>query len=144
MFGPLIRLGLGRCAVGKNSCSPVGLRATLFVMGPHADHFYHMFSFKHLIHKSMLYVNTTGVSPIQVTDQLLIWRWLLKRIFSENVQQFLGLWTQVGSRKFFGIFPCLPGKNKTPRHHSTSSKHSSMGVSSPSMIDSLMPGMLSR
>ena len=60
-------------------------------MGPQPDHFDEAVLFQHLIDEAMLEVDPAGIGACQITDQFLVGRWVLKRIFLKDIQQFLDL-----------------------------------------------------
>jgi len=60
-------------------------------MGPHSDHLYCSDLLQDLVDKTVLNIDSPGVGPGKVADELLIgWRGLV-RILGQNSKKFLGL-----------------------------------------------------
>jgi hypothetical protein len=115
-----------------------------FVMGPHADDFHRPDVIQYLVNQTMLDIDSPRAGAGQVTHQFLErWRRLIG-IFSEKVEQALGLGLETGARDLFGVALRLPGEYQPPGHHFNSSAHWSTGVLSPLRIDALIPGILLR
>jgi hypothetical protein len=88
-----------------------------------------MVFFDNLIDKPVLYVNTAGVGPRKITDELLQWRCFLKWIRSDNVQQRFCLGPKTGCGYTLCIFLRLLGEyNSPPAHQPGSSSQSSTGI----------------
>ena len=68
----------------------------------------------------------------------------LKRVAPQDVEKFLGLFSEARSRKVFCVLFRRMGKDEPPTHQSNSPSKVEMGAASPSWIDSRIPGMLSR
>jgi len=59
-------------------------------MAPQAQDFYDLFCFQNLIDEAMLDVDTSGIGPGQIANQLLVGWGILVGVLAENFQQFLG------------------------------------------------------
>src|SRR5690554_2336120 len=116
----------------------------LLVVAPEPEDLHHSLVLEHLVDQAMLDIDTARIGPGEVTDKLLERGWLAVGVFSQEVQQFLGLRLEAAGSQFPGVFLCLPGEDQPPCHQSSSSSHSSTGVSMPSRIDSRIPGTESR
>ncbi len=113
-------------------------------MGPHSNNLDNSLFIEHLVHKAVFDVDAPGAGPGQIARQLFERRGISPRVLPENFDQLFRLGLKTGIPESFRIFPSLPGKDDPPTHQPGSSEHSSTGVSSPSRMDSLIPGMDSR
>lgn len=113
-------------------------------MGPHADDFHGFYVIQYLVNQTMLDIYPSRACAGEITQKFLIWRGSLVGVFPENPNQMRCLRFQTGTCYFLGILLCLFGEYDFPGHQSTSSSHASTGVSSPSRIDSRMPGIDAR
>jgi hypothetical protein len=64
----------------------------------------------------MLNVDSSGVGTSQITNQLLVRRWILKGVLCDNLQKPLSFGFQMGGRQFLGVLLGLLGKNQRPVH----------------------------
>ena len=78
-----------------------------FVVGPHADDLDHSGVIKNLIHDTMLDVDSSGVRPGQVADQLFVTRRRLIGVRRQDVKKALGLGLQPRGREL-GWRPSSP------------------------------------
>lgn len=63
----------------------------LLVVRPQAQYFHYFLLLDDLIHQAMLDSDAAGIGPREVTDQFLVWRWVLIRIVADNFQERLGV-----------------------------------------------------
>src|SRR4051812_24524099 len=93
----------------------------------------------------MLDIDPAGTGAGQVADELFVPGTSAERILPEDLQKLLGPASQVGRGELFSVFLRLFREAQPPpAYQSISSAPSSTGVSIPSRIDSLMPGIESR
>ena len=117
----------------------------LFIMGPHAQHFYDAGRFENLVNQAVLNIDPAGVGALKIADELFKRRWGLERIGGQNFQNRFCLRSQAGLSDPLGVLPRLRRKNEPPRPHQPGSfLHFSTGVFRPRRIDSRIPGMESR
>ncbi len=88
----------------------------------------------------MLNVDSSRTGASEIAHEHFVRRGTLPWILSKNIEQSFGLGTQIGCREFLGVLLCLLGEYESPTHQSSSSEHCSMGVLSPAMIESVIPG----
>ncbi len=110
-------------------------------MSPQSQHFHDSLSLEHLIHKSVLDIDSSGVSTSEIADELLVGGRVLEGIIRQNIQKKLSLRFQSSARKLFGVLLRLLRENKAVFHQSSFSAHAETGAASPSRIDSLIPGI---
>ena len=116
------------------------------VMRPQADNLHGLFFFQYFIDKPMLDIDSPGIGPLKISNQLFI-RWGgLIGVFSYHVYQGFCLFIQLRRLQVRYIRCRLFGVNDGVHYHSTSfsGKHSSSGVCSPSMIFSRCCGIEDR
>jgi hypothetical protein len=58
----------------------------LLVMRPHPENFYGLLRDVNLINEPVLNIDTARIGSLQITDQLFVWRWILKWIFGNDFQ----------------------------------------------------------
>lgn len=114
----------------------------LFVMGPHSDHLYCSDFLQDLINKTVLDIDSAGISSRKVADKFLEGRWRLVWILSKNIKEFSSPLFQACGSNLSGILLRLLRINDSPLlYHPGFSLHFWTGVFMPLRIDSLMPGM---
>lgn len=69
---------------------------------------------------------------------------MLKGILSQDLQQRLGLWPQIRTRKLPGVLLRLPGVVELPAHQLSFFEVLLSGSCNPFRIDSRIPGIDSR
>ena len=113
-------------------------------MRPHPNDFYCFDVIKNLVDESMLNINSSGARTDEITDKFFKWGRSLEWIFLEEIEKVFRICFQTGRYDLFRIFSGLFCINEFPAHQSRSFSHSSTGVLSPSIMDSLIPGIESR
>ena len=63
-----------------------------FVVGPHTDDLDGVFGVINLIHQTVLDVDAAGIDSGQISDELFVWRGILKRVLRDEVEKTLRLW----------------------------------------------------
>ena len=87
-----------------------------FVVGPHPDDLDCALGTIDLINQTMLNVDAAGIRACQISDEFLIWRRTLKRIFRDHIKKPLCLRPKVCRSDFPGVLLRLPGVNDRPAH----------------------------
>ena len=67
--------------IGRND-----LFADLFIMRPHPDYLNGFDIVENLVNKAMLDIDSSGESSGKISHKLSVWRWVLIRVFSKDVQ----------------------------------------------------------
>lgn len=89
--------------IDKRGVLPL-LSGILFVMFPHANNFNGAFALYDLIYQSVLNIDSSGIHSPQITDQFLIGRRILKRVYPDNINQLFCFSCQSGLLKIRDIF----------------------------------------
>lgn len=114
-------------------------------MSPHAQYLHDARVSENLIDKPALDIDAAGKCATQISQKFFEGRRFLKRISGEQSEDSLGLRLKASLGEATGVFLCLLRKDDLPRGHQPGSfSHSSIGVASPSRIDSHIPGTESR
>lgn len=66
-----------------------------FVVSPHTDNLDRVLGVINLIHQAVLDVDTAGVGSGQISDELFVWRGILKWVLRDDVEKTLRLWFEV-------------------------------------------------
>lgn len=119
---------------------------SIAIMSPKSDDDDALFFLVNAIHQAMLQVDPPRVGPGKVSDEPLKRR--LHRVVLQCLQQSIDLGLERAFEDVLIILARLFCKNNAVAHlrsfFQSSSTHSSMGVFSPSLMESAMPGMLHR
>ena len=115
-----------------------------FIVRPHAQNLDGFLVLQHFVNKAVLNVDPTQKGTRQVAHQFFIGRRILKRVFLDDGQQFLGFGLQLTCSEFLRILLCMLGKNYLPTHQSSSLAQASTGSLIPSLRVSRMPRTDSR
>src|SRR4051794_3696407 len=110
-------------------------------MSPHTEDLHRVFRFEDLVDEPLLNVNPSRVGTREVTHELFEWRWFLERVCFENVEECFGFRAKSRGSEFLSVLLCLLCENDGPVHQPGSSSQLGRGVSMPSRIDSLIPGI---
>ena len=108
-------------------------------MRPHSDNFHRLDVVEDLINQAMLDVDSSRINTSEIAYELFVWRRVAVWVFSEQIQQAIGLRFKTGLRYFLRVFFRLLRENQSPTHQPGSSSHFSTGVFSPFLIDSRIP-----
>src|SRR5258706_5846141 len=111
-----------------------------FIVRPHSQHANCPLFGKDFIDQAMLDIDSARAGTREISDELLVWRWVLKRISSEKLENFLRLWLQACRSEVLCVFQRVPGKDKLPSHQSSSLALLPSGSALPSLMDSRIPG----
>jgi hypothetical protein len=110
-------------------------------MSPHPKHLDDPFVFDDLIHQTVLNIDTARVCAAQIPEQLLKRRRPSIGIVGENVEKLLRFWTETRRSEAPSVLLILFCEDELPGCHQPGSlTHRSIGVASPSAMDSRMPG----
>lgn len=112
-----------------------------FVVSPHTDDLNCVLGVMDLIHQAMLDVDATGIGARQISDELFVWRRLLKRILRDDIEKTLRLWPEVRRRKFPGVLLRLFGVNNRPIHQPGLVEDLPRGSAMPLRMESRIPGI---
>ena len=63
----------------------------LFVVSPHTDDFDYVLGVMDLIHQAMLDVDAAGIGSGQISNELFVWRRILKWVLRDDVEKTLRL-----------------------------------------------------
>ena len=113
-------------------------------MRPKPQNFYYVFFLQNLIHKTMLNIDTPRIRTREISNQFLIRRRILKRIFRDNVEQTFSLEPEIRGRYFFCVFLRLPGVNDNPTHQPGFLAALDSGSAMPLRMESRIPGIDTR
>ena len=113
----------------------------LIVMGPHPKHLDGTFVFDDLIDEAVLNIDPARICPAKISDKSLKRRRPPKGIIGEDAEKLLRLWPETRRSQTTGVLLRRLCEDDLPgRHQPGSFSHRSIGVASPSAMDSRMPG----
>ena len=110
-------------------------------MRPHPNDFDGALVLENLVNETVLYVYPPRIRTVQITDQLLERRRVLKRISFQYLEQPLDLRPKIGRSNFLGVFLRLLRKVELPTHQLRVFEDLLSGSFNPLRIESRMPGM---
>src|SRR5207253_7783953 len=87
-----------------------------FVVGPHPDDLDCALGTVDLINQTMLNVDAAGIRAREISDEFLVRRRTLRRIFRDDIKKPLCLRSKVCRSDFPGVLLRLPGVNDRPAH----------------------------
>lgn len=125
----------------KTSSGLAGYLFLLFVMCPHTKDLYCFAAGEYLINKTMLNVDSAGISSCQVAHEFFKRRRILERVLFDNIEEQFRFGSKPRCRKLLGIFLGLLCKDEPPTYHFNLVRHFLMGVLMPLRIDSRIPGI---
>lgn len=113
----------------------------LFVMSPQPQNLHHLLSLEHLIHQSVLNIDSSGIGTSKIADELLVRGRILEWIIDQNIQKQLRLRFQTSTCKLLRVLLRLFREDEEVFHQSSFLAHASTGVASPERMDSRIPGI---
>src|SRR5438552_9405407 len=116
------------------------IRSSL-VMGPHPDDLDCALGTIDLINQTMLNVDAAGIRAREISDEFLVRRRTLKRIFRDDVKKPLCLRSKVCRSDLPGVFLGLPGVNDRPAHQPGFFSAFLSGSAIPLRMESRIPGI---
>ena len=89
----------------------------------------------------MLNVDAAGIRAREISDEFLVWRRTLERIFRDYVKKPLRLRFKVCRSDLARVFLGLPGVNNRPAHQPGFFRAFLSGSALPLRMESLIPGI---
>lgn len=93
-------------------------------MAPHPKYSYRFCLFDHLIDQAMHDIDAAGVGAVKIADEFFVTWGILKRIGSDDLNQFFGFIRQFDRREVLRIFLRLFAVEDRIAYHSTDSLNS--------------------
>ena len=109
--------------------------------GPHPDNLDCALGPINLINQTVLNVDATRIRAGEVSDEFLVWRRTLKRIFRDYVKKPLRLRFKVCRSDLAGVFLGLPGVDDRPAHQPGFFRAFASGSANPLRTESRIPGI---
>ena len=103
-----------------------------------------MFPLENFVNKAMLDVDTSRICALEISNQLLKWGRILKRVDCQNVQEFLCLGLEASRRQLLRILERRLSEDNFPHHQLSFLALFESGSAIPFLIDSRIPGTASK